>query len=231
MSLFHHEEDKVVISLGGSLLYEEGLVINRPYLDRFAEFVKRNYNKIAAIVVGGGALARYFIQQFQHFKDENKDWIGIGATKQNAHILLAVMREHGISVEEKIIDDYSNLPRFHKLVIGAGWKPGWSTDYDAVLLAVKWGIRRVLNLTRVPGLYDKDPTKHRDAKLISKISWDELYNRFYSSWSPGMNFPIDPKAMELGRKEKIQYIIVNGYDLQNVERAIKNQPFIGTIIE
>jgi hypothetical protein len=56
-----------------------------------------------------------------------------------------------------------DLPFSGRVLMAAGWKPGFSTDYDAVVLAERFGARiRILMLSNIPtGLRRRSPVEPR----------------------------------------------------------------------
>lgn len=53
-----------------------------------------------------------------------------------------------------------------KILIAGGWKPGFSTDYDAVLLTKTYGFDMIINLTTIDMFMKKDPNKFKYAKSL-----------------------------------------------------------------
>ena len=47
----------------------------------------------------------------------------------------------------------------------------------------------------------------------------------------GMSTVLDPKAVRIIERARIRTIVLNGRDLENMERAIKGEEFKGTEIE
>ena len=80
-------------------------------------------------------------------------------------------------------------------------------------------------------VYDKDPNKYKDAKPFKKITWDEYKEKITSKWSPGLNTPFDPIASKLAADIKLKVYIINGRELDRLEKALNNKEFIGTIIQ
>lgn len=224
----------IVLSLGGSLIFPDGL--DRNFLTNFrktiSKYIKKNYKFV--IICGGGRLARSMQESASKAKklgNEELDWIGIYATKINAHLLKSVFSGNA---DDFIISDPTEKIDFKKnkknIIITSGWKPGWSTDYDAVLLAKNLGIREVVNMSNVDFVYDKDPKKHADAKKIEKMKWKD-YSRLVSPrWKAGMNAPFDPVAAKEAEKSKIKVSIV-GRDMNNLENLLDGKKFKGTVIE
>jgi ubiquinone/menaquinone biosynthesis C-methylase UbiE len=116
------------------------------------------------------------------------------------------------------------------VVVGAGWKPGWSSDYDAVLLAQDYGAQLIINLSNIDWVYDKDPNKYPDAKPIKKMTWEEMKKLVGDKWVPGMNAPFDPIAAQLAEKLNLTVVVANGKDFKNLEKIVSGEAFNGTVI-
>ena len=222
---------KIIISLGGSLIFPEYL--DKSFLIDFKKiikkYVKKRYKFI--IICGGGKLARNFQQvasKVRKLSNDELDWLGIYATRINAHLLRAVF---GDMANDFIVTNPNDKINFKKnIIIAAGWIPGWSTDYDAMLLAKNLGIREIVNMSNVDYVYDKDPKKHRDAKKIEKISWKDFMKLINQKWKPGINVPFDPVAAKEAQKSKLRVYVI-GKDLKNLENLLEGKKFRGTTIE
>jgi len=203
------------------------------FLKKFSEVIGKYIKKDCKFVIicGGGSLARTFqatASQYSKLSDEYLDWLGIHATKINARLVKSIF---GSNAEDFIISNPSQKIKFKKsIVIGAGWKPGHSTDFDAVLWAKQFGAHEVINLSNIDYVYDKDPREHKDAKPIPAFTWKEFLSKFGGAWSPRMHKPFDPIASKEAAKLKLKVIIANGADLGNVEKILNNEKFIGTVI-
>lgn len=219
-----------VISLGGSLIFPKRL--DKKFLNNFKKTILKYTSKRHRFIVicGGGKLARNFQQAASKRKklsNRELDWLGIKATKINAGSLKSVF---GSNATNTIITNPNSKINFKKnIVIAAGWKPGWSTDYDAVLLAKNVGIKQVINMSNVDYVYDKDPKKHKDAKRIEKISWQDYSKLINKKWKAGMNAPFDPVAAKEAEKSRLRVFII-GKDLGNFEKLLQNKKFEGTTI-
>jgi uridylate kinase len=220
-----------VISLGGSLVVPNE--INIKFLSLFKNIIEKKIkeNKKFIIIVGGGKTARNYqnaAKALTKVTDEDLDWLGIHATRINAHLLLTIFRKYAYF---RIIKNPKEKINFkEKILIAAGWKPGFSTDYDAVLLAKTYNSDTIINLTNVDYVYDKDPNKFKDAKPFKEISWKDYLKLIEQKWIPGMSAPFDPIASKLAQKFKFKVIILNGRKLKNLENYLANKTFKGTII-
>lgn len=204
------------------------------FLKSFREFIlrflKRNYRFV--IVAGGGSIARNYIKagsEIAKISDEDKDWLGIHATRINAHLLRTIFKREAYPIvldnPLKKVDDGKN-----KLFIASGWRPGWSTDYDAVLLAERFKADKIINASNIDYVYNKDIAKYADAKPIKEITWARYRKIIGSQWKPGMKVPIDPIAAKLASKLKMTVIVIKGTNLKNLENVILDKKFKGTLI-
>ena len=220
----------IIISLGGSLVVPKEISIE--FLKGFRRLVLDNIkDKKFIITVGGGKICRDYQKAASAIIDidkEDLDWIGIHTTRLNAHLLRTIFRDYA---HPKVIKDPNEEIEFNEdILIAAGWKPGWSTDYDAVLLAKNFNVNTIINLTNVDYAYDKDPNKFGDAKIIKEISWSEFSKVVGNEWNPGKNLPIDPIATKEARKLKLKVIITNGNIMGNLKNILEGREFKGTII-
>ncbi len=227
-----HMTEMLILSLGGSLIYPKEIDV--AYLKKFRLLILAavKKGKSFGIVTGGGYSARYYIQKANEvvpLKPIQNDIIGIAATRANGQLVRELFGDE--AYEEVIIDYSKKIPTDKKLVIGAGWLPGCSTDKDAVLTAKMFDAKTVINLTNVDYVYDKDPRKFSDAKAIKKATWKEFKKIIGGEWKAGMNLPFDPVAAALAEKEKMKVIILNGANLANLEKCIEGKEFVGTVLQ
>ena len=222
----------IIISLGGSLIAPK-TGIDVAFLKQFKSLISRRIAKgdRFVIICGGGSTARQYqlaaraVGQLTH---EDIDWIGIHATRLNGHLMRAIFHRQS---HPTIVKNPNAPPRFREpILIAAGWKPGWSTDYDAVLLASALGATTVINLSDVDYVYNADPRKDRNAKPVRRIDWKAFRKLVGNKWDPGLNAPFDPVASELAARIGLTVKMVRGRSVKDVERAIAGEPFKGTMI-
>jgi len=220
----------VVISVGGSIIIPKALDVE--FLIEFKkailDFVSKG-NKIG-IVAGGGNICREYnlaASEVSQISEVDLDWMGIAATKLNAELLRVIF---GDAAYEKVINNPKlSVKSKKKILIGSGWKPGCSSDRDAVLLAKTLGAKTLINMSNIDYAYDKDPRMFSDAKKIEKISWKDFLKITGDKWVPGMHVPFDPEASKLAQKYKMKVIIL-GKDTRNFSRALQELPCRGTEI-
>lgn len=221
----------IILSLGGSLIVPD--IIDASYLSDFKKLIYSLVPQYRFIIfTGGGKIARSY-QQAATELDKTlpasaKDWIGIKASLLNAELVKFLLSPQ---THDQVITDPRVKVRWSKSIwIGAGWKPGRSTDYDAVRIAAENNISTVINLSDIDYVYTKDPKKHKDAKIVTQFSWKDFRKLVGNHWDPGLNVPFDPVAARLAQQKGITVKILNGRKLSNVKRAIQDTSFIGTTI-
>lgn len=224
----------IVFSLGGSLVSPNG-GIDTTFLSTFNTFIRSKIieGKRFFIVVGGGATARHYRDAGKavvgKITDADLDWLGIHATRLNAHLLRTIFQD---IAHPRIIDNYSKRRENidEPVVIAAGWKPGWSTDYCAVLLAKEYGCKTLVNMSNIQKVYTSDPKNDPSATPIDTISWEEFTKLVGNTWSPGSNLPFDPVASRLAKELKLRVYVLDGRNIENLNNALEDRPFVGTII-
>ncbi len=220
-----------VLSVGGSLIVPKNIDIE--FLKAFKKLIEKHVRQGSRffIIAGGGRTAREYqsaVKNVIKASNTDLDWIGIHATRLNAHLLRIIFKEIAY---KHIIENPSKMFKTNKkVIIAAGYKPGCSTDYDAVLIAKTWNIKTVINLTNIYHVYDKNPKIYKDAKPLKNISWETLRSIVGNEWRPGLNTPFDPIASKLASKLGLKVIITNGKDLKNLDKVFKGEAFKGTII-
>lgn len=226
-------ESVYVLSVGGSLVVPKS-GIDTTFLQDFKKLIVKHakLGKRFVIVVGGGTTARNYQEAARKVGKltlDDIDWLGIHATRLNGHLMRTVLRDiaHPIMVK----DPTRPIKKWTEpVLVAAGWKPGWSTDYVATRLAKKVGANAIANLSNIDHVYTKDPNKYRDAKKIEQISWADFRKMVGDVWDPGMNVPFDPIASKLAEQQKMQVMIVNGKNIKNLDRFLSGKPFEGTKI-
>lgn len=148
-------------------------------------------------------------------------------TRLNAKLIRLMFK--GIA-NEKVMRNPRKKVNFKKIVFGAGWEPGHSTDWDAVLIAKTFGAKTIINMTNVDVLYDKDPNKYKNAKPLARTTWNNLLKITGTKWRAGMNYPFDPKASGLAKKYKLKLILI-GKNLDNFRKFLDKKQFRGSVVE
>ncbi len=218
----------VVISLGGSIVAGEN--INEGYLKKFRDFLRRySSEEKFYVVVGGGRTARKYIQAAQalNLDQYTLDYMGILATRLNAHLLLGEYSYPRVaeSIEEAVI-----AGKNYSVVVMGGTEPGHTTDAVSLLLAEKLGEKRVINMTSVGGIYDRDPRIHPDAVLIERMDYLEAERLLIEKkMDAGLNIPFDLLSLKIAERSNIEIVIV-GQSIEVLEEVIRGGNYQGTVI-
>jgi uridylate kinase len=189
------------------------------------------------LVVGGGGTARTYQQVYRSVlardgtgaeSPAEADWIGIMATRLNAQLLRGILAD---LCRLDVVYDPTKVTEFPgRVMVAAGWKPGFSTDNDAVLLADRFAAKVVLNLSNIEKVYTDDPRMNPSAKPLDDITWADFRTLVGDEWVPGKNTPFDPIASKYAQKAGITVLCLGGSDLLNVKAALQGEDFVGTRI-
>lgn len=220
-----------IISLGGSLIVPEEIDVK--FLIAFRHLILKQAAKGSRFIImtGGGRICRKYQQALRGIigsRSAELDWIGIYSTRFNGQLVRLMF---GQAAHPHVIDDPNKKVLFkEKILVAAGWKPGRSTDDDAVRLAKIYGANTIINLSNIDHVYTKDPRKFKNAQPIIQIAWKDFRKIVGSKWDPGKNAPFDPVAAKFAQRHAQRVIIVNGANLKNLEKVLAKKSFIGTVV-
>lgn len=233
MRLTRAKREYIVLSVGGSLIVPGE--IDLQFLQSFRSFildkVRRGFSFF--IITGGGQTARTYQEAGRHARGdlhpEDLDWLGIHATRMNAHLLRAVFLD---DAQTRIVKNPTRaiIPK-KPIIIGAGWKPGWSTDYCAVMAAKRLGAKKLINLSNIDHVYSADPKKDPAAQKIDTITWDAFRKLIPDKWDPGLSSPFDPIAAKEAQALGLEVAVMDGKNLTAFDDYLAGKPFEGTIIK
>lgn len=222
-----------VIDLSGSLIERSSAATD--YLNEFRATVLAAIDSSdgakVIIVTGGGALARDYQAAYRQLVGaptaNAQDWIGIAATRLHGELLRHLFAPDCVA---PVITDPTSVNCFPgRVMIAAGWKPGFSTDYDAVLLAQRFGADTVIKLSSVAMVHSSDPNLDADARPLSRMTWDELSRMNDGEWQPGTRLPFDPVATRAAITHGLT-VIFTGSDNGNLRAILDGRPYRGTTI-
>ena len=224
-----------IISLGGSIIAPDG--VDTAFLSAFRKaivaYLEEEPEARLVFVAGGGAPARVYQKALREIRTDAdtsvQDWLGIKATHLNAMLIKGVFS--GYVTDDVVTDPTAEDLEFTGRILAAGgWKPGFSTDTDAVYLARRFGADRIINLSNIRKVYTADPRIDKDAKPIDRISWHDFRAMVGDEWTPGKNAPFDPIASRLAEESGLTVICADGRDIENTIAILKGKEAEGTII-
>ena len=210
--------------------------VDTAFLKAFHELVvgwlDEKAGRRAVLITGGGAPARNYQEAYRavtgQADTEAQDWIGIAATHLNGALVKAVF---GADCTTALITDpTAEFTWTSRVLVAAGWKPGFSTDFDAVMLAERFGATTVINLSNVAQVYTDDPRKNPNAKPLERVSWPEFQRIVGTEWKPGLNAPFDPIATTKAAALGLTVYMAAGANLPNLGKILRGQDFFGTVI-
>jgi uridylate kinase len=231
---------RVVLKLSGEALRNDktGESIDSTVLDRLAAELKavRSLGTQVAVVVGGGNIFRGLAGAQANGTDRTTgDNMGMLATVINGLALMDRLEKHGLDVRvmtaipmDRIAEPFiqrratQHLERGRVVIFVAGTgNPYCTTDYASALRANEIGADIILKATKVDGIYDKDPVKHKDAKRYKKVSFAEAISKRLGV--------MDAEAFSLCEANKLPIIVFSMADKGAVRKAVLGQS-IGTLV-
>lgn len=231
-------KETIIISLGGSLIApKEG--IDWKFLKKFRALIieQIKQGKRFAIITGGGNTARLYQEaatKATKLTADDRDWIGIHTTRLNAHLIKTIFRDYAhprINKNPRTKEDLKkHFSKGEGIMVAAGWRPGWSTDYVATILAERLEAKKIINLSNIDYAYTSDPNKDKDAKKLINTDWKTFRKIVGDKWDPGLNSPFDPIASKLAQKLNLEVVIVNGKNIPNLKNYLNDKKFKGTTI-
>ncbi len=141
------------------------------------EIKKASSDTQIAIVVGGGNWLRGAAYAAHGLERATADYMGMLATITNGLALMDMLESEGVPVRlqsnlrvDQVAEPFirrraiRHMEKGRVVIISGGTgKPYITTDTAAVSAALELGCDAVLKATKVDGIYDKDPMKHKDA--------------------------------------------------------------------
>ncbi len=222
--------DSIVIVMGGSVVLSDEA--DPSFYKNFREIIYNIQKNLKIyIVVGGGKTARFYIKMGRKlgFSEEELDQIGISITRVNAKFLSDILKNSNKIIPEAVKDASGNDSQ---IVVMGGTTPGHSTDMVGAELAEHVDASKLIIATNVDGVYDKDPNSFDDAVKFDEISIEDLIKKYGTRWeSAGKNTVIDGPALEIIQRSKIETVVLNGKNINELEKAILGKSFNGTIIK
>lgn len=229
---------RVVLKISGEALRNDqtGQTIDSDVLDRLADELKtlKEIGTQVAVVVGGGNIFRGLAGARSNGTDRTTgDNMGMLSTVINGLALMDRLEKSGLDVRvmtaipmDRIAEPFiqrratRHLEQGRILIFVAGTgNPYCTTDYAAALRANEIGADAILKATKVDGIYDKDPHKHKDAKRFTHITYqDALTQRL------GV---MDAEAFSLCEANKLPIIVFSMSDRGAVKKVIMGEA-IGT---
>jgi uridylate kinase len=140
------------------------------------------------LVVGGGNIFRGLRGASEGMDRAQSDYMGMLATVINSLALQDALERSGVPTRvmtaleiKQVAEPYirrraiRHLDRGYAVIFAAGTgNPYFSTDTAAALRAMEVRAEAVLKATKVEGIYDRDPARHAEAKMLDRVTYDRF---------------------------------------------------------
>ena len=200
-------------------------------ISSIAKEVKKVYESgyQVCIIIGGGNIFRGIKGASEGIDRSTSDYMGMLATVMNALSFQSCLEKINIPTRvqsaitmSQIAEPYikrkavRHLEKKRIVIFAAGTgNPFFSTDTAASLRASEMNCSLIIKATKVDGIYDKDPIKFSNAKLIKKINYNEVINS---------NLRVmDLTAISLAKESNIPIIITNIFKKNSLITALKEK--------
>jgi molybdenum storage protein len=233
--------DAILVGIGGQSIFDRGKAAVIPLVEELKAIRQSRKHRIV-IGVGGGTRVRHTVSVALDLGIPTGGVAQlVGAMEEaNAVFLNALMAKHGSIVMQR--EHFWELPLYLEtgmlpIVISIppyhfwepppedGPLPAHGSDFGLFIHAEVLGMRRLVFVKDEDGLYDRDPKKHDDAKLIRESTLDDLLAKL-------------PEELILDRQlftcwkhaRHVQEVqIVNGLVPGQLTKALAGEP-VGTVI-
>ena len=229
---------RILLKLSGEILAgDKGFGIDPGKASYLANEVKSVHELGISIglIIGAGNIFRGIEASSRGMDRVTGDYLGMLATIMNAIAVQDALEKidcetrtlSAINVSQ-IAEPYirrraiRHLEKGRVVIISGGTgNPFFTTDSAAALRAKELGADVVLKGTKVNGVYDKDPLKHKDAVKFEHLKYIDSLNKDLKV--------MDSAALSLCMDNDIGIIVFNVFEGGNIRKAIFGEK-IGTLV-
>jgi uridylate kinase len=188
------------------------------------------------VVVGGGNIFRGLEASAQGIERAVADYMGMLATVINALALQDALEKMGAPTRvmsaitmNEVAEPYirrralRHLEKGRVVVFGAGTgSPYFTTDTAAALRATEIGAEAILKGTKVAGIYDRDPEKDPQARMLPRLTYFEILEKALKV--------MDSTAVTMSMEQNIPIIVFKLLEPGNMKKVVLGYE-VGTIVE
>ena len=221
---------RILLKLSGeALMGGSPFGIDVATISSIAREVKKVHNLgyQICIIIGGGNIFRGIKGASEGIDRSTSDYMGMLATVMNALSFQSCLEKINIPTRvqsaitmAQVAEPYikrkavRHLEKKRIVIFAAGTgNPFFSTDTAASLRASEMNCSLIVKATKVDGIYNKDPNKHKDAKLLKKITYNEVINN---------NLRVmDLTAISLAKESNIPILVTNIFKRNCLISALK----------
>lgn len=230
---------RILLKLSGEVLAgNQHSGINSEVIGQIADDVKeaQELGVQIGLVIGGGNFIRGVAQAAGGMDRANADYMGMLATVINSMAMQDALEKRGIATRvqsaismDQIAEPYirrraiRHLEKGRLVIFAAGTgNPYFTTDTAASLRAMEINADVIMKATSVDGIYDKDPKKHKDAKLFQELTYMDVLRQ-------GLQV-MDSTAISLCMDNKLPIITFNLNKRGNIARVVSGEK-VGTLVK
>ena len=230
---------RVLLKLSGEALAgEQGHGIQGDILERIsseiAELQKTGVE--IGIVVGGGNIHRGVAGATTGMDRATSDYMGMMATVINSLALQDALERKGVYTRvlsaiamQEVAEPYirrravRHLEKKRVVIFAAGTgNPYFTTDTTAALRANEIHAQLIMKATKVDGIYNKDPMKHKDAVKFDTLSYIDVLNKEIKV--------MDSTAITLCMDNDMDIIVFNMFEQGNIQKVVNGEKNVGTLV-
>ncbi|WP_218961224.1 UMP kinase [Desulfobotulus mexicanus] len=230
---------RILLKLSGeALMGDQGFGIRPDILQYVAEEIRsiHDLGVEVAVVVGGGNIFRGIAASSYGMDRASADHMGMLATVINSLALQGTLEGKGLQTRvqsaismHEVCEPFilrravRHLEKGRIVIFAAGTgSPYFTTDTAAVLRAQEIHAEILLKATKVNGVYDSDPEKNKDAKLIKKLTYMQVLERQLQV--------MDMTAISLAMDNGLPLSVFDLLGKGNIARVVCGDESIGTLI-
>jgi uridylate kinase len=188
------------------------------------------------VIVGGGNYVRGAQIAGSGIQRVTADYMGMMATLMNATALADIFASQSVPasvlttvVADQVADAFTQRRALHHLrkgrvvIVGGGLgRPYVTTDTVAVNMALELDCEIVCKLSKVEGVYDKDPMQHQDAKRYEHLSFQEAVQN-------GHIKVMDKAALGMAMEHQKPIVVCDLHHPDNIKKLAMGEA-VGTLI-
>jgi uridylate kinase len=189
-----------------------------------------------ALVIGGGNIFRGVAAASRGMDRASADYMGMLATVMNSLALQDALEQLDVKTRvqsaiemQEVAEPYirrravRHLEKGRVVIFAAGTgNPYFTTDTAASLRAMEIGAEIILKATKVDGVYNADPLKHKDAVKYSTLTYLDVLKM-------GLQV-MDATATSLCMDNNLPIVVFDLTRRGNIKRVVLGEP-IGTIVK
>lgn len=223
----------MVIKISGTYMQPDNPALIKRY-SRVLASLWENYNVRPFVIVGGGGVARIYIEAARRngANEAILDLIGIMVTRLNAMVLASALGDKAILPIPSSVDEIVRLTNdpSERIVVMGGLQPGQSTNAVSAIVAELVGSKLIINASKIDGVYDKDPEVYHDARLIRELKLSEVKELLKGQLSYAGRYELlDQISLTIAERSKIKIVFVKGDDPDNIIKAL-DMSLYGSVI-